>query len=132
MNSGVRIGGGDLMGGPVVEAPTEYATLVWDPALGKAVPDETYTMNAGLLAALATIGPAARAAGARANGARFRGPSKPLRVAPIRYVVASADDQTTVAGASPASFTSAVTALKAQVAANPQQRGKLQVLPVAE
>jgi hypothetical protein len=131
LNSGVRIGGGALTGGPVVEASNDYTTLIWDPVLMKAVPDAPYTMPSALVLALAATSPAGRAASARSNGARFRGPSRPVQVTSIKYVVASTEDQSTAAGVTPGSYTNTVAALKTQIAANPQQRGKLQVLPVA-
>jgi hypothetical protein len=54
-----------------------------------------------------------------------------VQVTSIKYVVASTEDQSTAAGVTPGSYTNTVAALKTQIAANPQQRGKLQVLPVA-
>jgi hypothetical protein len=133
MNAGVRIGAAELSAGPGVEISTDYTTLIWDDSLGTAVPDQPYTMKAALLADLATIGPAAKAAGARSNGDRFKGPARPAQVTSLKFVIASTDDQAPapVPGASAPNYTSAAAAMKTYLAANPQQRGKIQLLPVA-
>jgi hypothetical protein len=132
MNAGVRIGAAELKAGPGVEISTDYTTLTWDDALGTAVPDQPYTMKSALLADLATIGPAGKAAGTRSNGDRFKGPARPVQVASLKFLVPSTDDQTPapVPGASAPNYTSAAAALKTYLAKNPQQRGKIQVLPM--
>jgi hypothetical protein len=131
LKAGVRINAASLRNGPVVEATTEYSTLVWDDAAGAAVPDAPYGLRTDLLFALATTGPAAKAAGARANGQQYRGPSRPAVVGSIAYVIASTDDLAAAPDAgAPTNYTTAKASLKTYLAANPQQRDKVQLLPV--
>jgi hypothetical protein len=132
MNSGVRVGAAELRGAPAAEATIDYQTLVWDAAAGEARPEATYSLNESLLAALATVGPAAKAAAARTGGAKYRGPARQVQVSSLTYVVASTETLApTAAAAAPGSYTGARSALKNYLVANPQQRGKVQVLPLA-
>jgi hypothetical protein len=127
LNAGVRINAAALRNGPVVEATTEYNTLIWDAARGEAVPDAPYSLKADVLLALAMTGAAAKAT--RSNGVQYRGPSRAVAIGSVAYVIASTDDL--VASSAPATYTATRSALKTFLAANPQQRGKVQLLPVA-
>jgi hypothetical protein len=134
MDAGVRVPAGVLDHGRTAAANTQYRTLIYNADTGTAEPDAPYTMQAGLLSALVQVGAAARAMNARGGSLRYRGPARPVRVAPLGFVIASSDSM--AAAAAPglggtSNFTTAATTLRSYLKANPAQRGNLQVLPMA-
>jgi hypothetical protein len=86
----------------------------------------------GLAAAMAAeFGPAGRSPLRELGMSKFRAPGPQLTLRPDGFVVAGVDDLAQVDSAAPAgaSFTAVAQALERHLQANPQARGRLQVVP---
>jgi hypothetical protein len=132
MDAGVAVPAQALGAGGAASATTQYRTLTYNPATGRAEPDQPYTPSQGRLHALADISAAALAAASRGGSARYGGPATPVRVMPLEFMVASTDTMqpAPLAGLTDgraATYTMAAAALRA----DPHGRDGLQILPAA-
>lgn len=129
MQAGVQLGAGAIAHGPAVAGDMEYETLVYNKAAGSSAKAERYTLSAERLAVLAHTGSAAVFAPLRT---KYQGPPRQVRLAWQGYRVGSTDDLSTraIPGAAgePQSYTAAAVALRAHLAAHPEERGQLQLV----
>jgi hypothetical protein len=80
--------------------------------------------------AAAQFGPAGRSPLRETGMSKFRAPGPQFRLQPDGFVVAGVDDLAPVdAAPAGASFTAVAQALERHLQANPQARGRLQVVP---
>jgi hypothetical protein len=105
----------------------DYDTFIYDAATGTSAPDAPYQVSASRMAVLSRVGRRP------APGARYRAPRAPVQIGGPRYVVASTDDLSVqaipgVPGGGVLTYTQAAAALRAQIAARPEQLGKLQLV----
>ena len=127
MPAGVEIGSSGGTSGPGVVVNGDYDTFIYDAATGTSAPDAPYQVSASRMAVLSRVGRRP------APGARYRAPRAPVQIGGPRYVVASTDDLSVqaipgVPGGGVLTYTQAAAALRAQIAARPEQLGKLQLV----
>ncbi|MGZ4525402.1 MAG: DUF6603 domain-containing protein [Mycobacterium sp.] len=132
MDAGVAVPAQPLGAGRAAGATTQYRTLTYNAATGRAEPDQPYTPSQGRLHALAGISAAALAAASRGGYARYGGPATPVRVMPLAFVIASTDTMqpAPLAGLSDGHATT-YTMAAAALRTDPQGRDGLQILPAA-
>jgi hypothetical protein len=130
MPSGVEIGTQMVFNGPPVAASAADEKLIYDMPTRTTTPGDTYTVSP---AQVITLARSSEASATRPGRGKYSGPARKVAVAGPRYVVASTNDLTpqavpgTDAGAT-TSYSAALAAMRTAIAANPAQRGQLQVL----
>jgi hypothetical protein len=126
MDSGVRVGIARVLHGTPVTASMECETFVYRGKSGKTEKGAVKAVSEELLRRSLGIGAAASAPSA----VRLRVPPPVVKVKSYKYVVVKVSDQSHVTAQPLNTYTEAVQAMRARVAAQPNEKTQLQVLEV--
>jgi hypothetical protein len=142
MNAGVRIGAARVTWGgqdnPALVAETDlaYETVVLDGAAPPKRERQNFAASANDLRLAAAIGAVGRAPVRNLGAAKYRAPSRGVRLVETRYTVTNTTDLSTVSMAElpkpTPSYTVAVQAMRRHLAKQPGLRGRVQVSEVVE
>jgi len=129
MPAGIEIGTTSLASGPGIVANADYDTFIYDAATGTSAPDAPYAVPASRMPVLSRVGTRVQ------PGQKYRAPAPKVQIGWPRYVVTSTDDLSlqSVPGVpvgGTRTYTEAASALRARLAARPEQIGKLQLVTV--